>query len=123
MSKPDGEVTRRRRRAQERARKNPGKRPRSVRRRMVAVVGDDLEMRRALARLLSAFGFRTELFPSAEEFLHGAETSKACCLLVDVQPGGLSGLELVHELSTGGFKRPIIVISAVENELTVSLGA
>ena len=87
------------------------------------MVGDDPEMRRALARLLSAFGFRAELFSSAEEFLYGAKTSKACCLLVDVHLGGLSGLELLHRLTASGFKRPIIVISALGNELTVSLGS
>jgi FixJ family two-component response regulator len=87
------------------------------------VVDDDPNMRRALARLLSTFGFRTELFSSAEEFLDGAKASEACCLLVDVQLGGLSGLELVHRLTAGAFKRPIIVMSALENELTVSLGS
>ena len=63
-------------------------------RNVVAIVDDDPEIRQALESMLSAFGYRTELYASAEEFVRAAITSEADCLLVDIQLGDLSGGEI-----------------------------
>jgi len=77
----------------------------------VAVVDDDPGVRKSLARLLSAFGYRAESFASAEEFLSAASTSKAACLIVDFNLGDVSGLELARLLSKAGFDFPIIFVT------------
>ena len=83
---------------------------------IIAVVDDDPGLRRALGRLLSAFGYRTEVFGSAQEFLLAAPNSKRACVLVDVNLGDSSGLDLVRELLVSGFRFPVIFISGVEDE-------
>ena len=77
----------------------------------VAVVDDDPGVRKSLARLLSAFGYRAESFASAEEFLSAAPTSKATCLVVDFNLGDVSGLELARGLFAAGFDFPVIFMT------------
>jgi FixJ family two-component response regulator len=77
----------------------------------IAIVDDEPGVRKALARLLSAFGYRVESFASAEEFLSAAPTSKATCLIVDFNLGDVSGLELARRLSKAGFDFPIIFVT------------
>jgi FixJ family two-component response regulator len=65
---------------------------------VVVVIDDDLGILASLELLLSSRGYHTELFASAEEFLSGAATLEAACLVVDIQLGEISGLELVRAL-------------------------
>jgi FixJ family two-component response regulator len=88
----------------------------AVREHVIAVVDDDPGVRKALARLLSVFGYRVELFASAPEFLRVAATSEAACLLVDIQLGDMSGLTLARHLSAAGFEFPIIFMSGSAGE-------
>jgi len=81
------------------------------RRNVIAVVDNDQQLRGALGLLLSASGYRTELFASAEEFLSAAPTSEAACLVVETQLSGLSGIELGRQLASAGFKFPIIFLT------------
>jgi FixJ family two-component response regulator len=83
----------------------------SKQKKIVAVVDDDPEMRAAMARLLSSFGYSAETFDSAETFLICASTSKAVCLVVDIELGNISGVELAHKLAADGFKFPIIFMT------------
>jgi FixJ family two-component response regulator len=82
----------------------------------VAVVDDDASLRIALSRLLSVLGYRVELFACAEDFLGAAHTSKASCLVVDVNLGGLSGPDMVHRLSVAGRKLPTIFMTCSEDQ-------
>src|SRR5512134_3797385 len=82
----------------------------------IAVVDDEPGVRKALARLLSAFGYRAESFASAEEFLSAAPTSKATCLIVDFNLGDVSGLELARRLSKAGFDFPIIFVPGTADD-------
>ena len=83
----------------------------AMREQTVAVVDDDAGVRKALSRLLSVFGYRVEAFVSAKEFLAAAPTSKAACLLADIQLGEVSGLELARQLGAAGFKFPIVFMT------------
>ena len=78
----------------------------------VAIVDDDESVRRSLARMLQGFGFHSQSFASAEEFLAAAAPKSFSCLLLDLQMEGMSGLELVRELVRRGSRVPIIVITA-----------
>jgi FixJ family two-component response regulator len=90
---------------------------------IVGIVDDDFEICIAMARLVSEFGYGAETFDSAETFLVCASTSKATCLLVDVQLGGISGIELAHQLATDGFKFPIIFMTGLNDEVVRSQAA
>ena len=47
----------------------------------------------------------------AETFLACAATFRASCLLVDIELGDLSGVELARQLAADGFKFPIIFMT------------
>lgn len=59
---------------------------------VVAVVEDDAPARTALGCLLIASGFEPAFFASAEACLDASPAPT--CILVDVQPSGMSGIEL-----------------------------
>ena len=84
---------------------------------IVGIVDDDPETRIAMARLLSALGYGAETFDSAETFLVRASTSKVTCLLLDIQLGDISGIELARQLATNGFKFPIIFMTGLNDEV------
>ena len=84
---------------------------------IVAVVDDDPEMRAAMASLLSSYGYRAETFDSAETFLTCASTSKATCLVVDIQLGDISGVELANQLVADGYTYAIIFMTGFDDEL------
>jgi FixJ family two-component response regulator len=77
----------------------------------VAVIDDDADVRESMEVLLAALGYYSEIFDSAESFLAAAATSSASCLLVDIELGDLSGIELVRQLAAEGFKYPIIFMT------------
>jgi FixJ family two-component response regulator len=77
----------------------------------VAVIDDDCGVRESMEVLLAALGYDTEIFDSAESFLTAAATSNASCLLVDIELGDLSGIELARQLAAEGFKYPIIFMT------------
>ena len=78
---------------------------------IIAVIDDDPEMRASMAMLVSAYGYNVETFDSAETFLTCASMCRAICLLVDIQLGGISGVELAHQLAAEGLKFPIIFMT------------
>jgi FixJ family two-component response regulator len=87
-----------------------------MKRKLVAVVDDDPAMRMAMARLLSALGYGTELFGSGKAFLNAAPSSEAACLVVDIQLGDISGIEMSRQLAADGRKVPIIFVTACDDE-------
>jgi FixJ family two-component response regulator len=81
----------------------------------IGIVDDDPVLRTALAHLLSARGYQVEVFASAEAFLNAAPTSKAQCLLSDIELGDISGLELGRQLVANGFDFPIVFMTGSED--------
>jgi FixJ family two-component response regulator len=69
-----------------------------------------------MSRLLSAFGYDTELYASAKEFLDAAMTTEAICLIVDVELGESCGIAFAQHLANAGFTMPIIFMTADDNE-------
>jgi FixJ family two-component response regulator len=82
----------------------------------IAIIDDDLGIRDALKRLLSSYGYRTELYASAENFINAVLLTEASCLVVDVQLGDISGVELGRHLVATGLDLPIIFITASRDE-------
>jgi FixJ family two-component response regulator len=83
----------------------------------VVIIDDNSAVRRAIKDLLSAFGYITYIFGSAEAFLLAARASKADCLVVDVDLGDISGIELGRRLAEKGYKFPIIFVCARDDEV------
>lgn len=76
------------------------------------IVDDDDTVRRALARLVRAAGYRVEDYALASEFLHRAlQTQAPACVILDVRMPDLGGLELQRELNAAHAALPIIFIT------------
>ena len=84
--------------------------------RTIAVVEDDKSMLKGIANLLSVWGFTTELYSSAEEYLTEASHGEAACLLLDIHLGGMSGIELARRLAASSPHLPVIFMTALEDE-------
>lgn len=79
----------------------------------VAIVDDDPSIRRSLTRVFASYDIRVEAFDSAEQYLRRACDSEPCCLVLDIQLGGLSGFELQDHVQSKSATPPaIIFISA-----------
>ena len=78
----------------------------------VAVVDDDESLCRSLGRLLRASGIQPVTYASAEAFLADTKRPQFDCLVLDIQLGGMSGIELQRQLVAAGEKTPVIFITA-----------
>jgi CheY-like chemotaxis protein len=86
-------------------------------RRVVAVVDDDPGMLKAMRQLLQMLDYDTELYSSAETFISSAAESDAICLLVDVELGGMSGIELKRRLAASGIATPVIFMTGSDSKV------
>jgi len=82
----------------------------------VSVVDDDESIRESLPDLLKEFGFSSEVFFSAEEFLESAFIGQTTCLILDVAMPGMKGPDLQRELARRGQRIPIVFITAHRDE-------
>lgn len=78
----------------------------------VAIVDDDSGVRDSLRMLLSASGFQTREYGSAEAFLREPVEGPRCCAIVDLRLPGMDGLALQEEMGRRGLVTPIIVVTA-----------
>lgn len=78
----------------------------------VAVVDDDESVCRSLGRLLRAAGLQPITYASAESFLADKNRPQFGCLVLDIQLGALSGIELARKLVAEGIRTPTIFITA-----------
>ena len=81
----------------------------------VAVVDDDKSLCRSLSRLLRAAHLQPTTYPSAESFLADRKHPKFDCLVLDIQLGGMSGLELREWLSAVEDHTPVIFFTALDD--------
>lgn len=81
----------------------------------VAVVDDDASLRRSVGRLLNAYGFAAVEYASAEAFHVRDPKTPIDCLVLDIDLGGMSGIELQRRLKGAGAMLPIIFITALED--------
>jgi FixJ family two-component response regulator len=78
----------------------------------VAVVDDDSSFARSLERLFRASGFKVDTYSSAEAFLTPTPRPRPDCLVLDIQLGGMSGLDLLRFLREVGDLAPVIFVTA-----------
>jgi FixJ family two-component response regulator len=80
----------------------------------VAVVDDEVSVRRALGRLLAASNLAVETFVSGQEFLDSLADHRPDCLILDLHMPGLTGLGVQRELACAGIRLPIVIITAYD---------
>jgi FixJ family two-component response regulator len=78
----------------------------------VFVVDDDVSVRESLVGLIRSAGFAVRTFASAQDFLARPPAADApCCLVLDVQLPGLSGLDLQSRMAELNLEIPIVFIT------------
>jgi FixJ family two-component response regulator len=78
----------------------------------VAVVDDDASLCRSFSRLLRLAGYEPCTFSSAEDFLADGARHRFVCVLLDIQLGGMSGLELQRAMTARGDPLALIFVTA-----------
>jgi FixJ family two-component response regulator len=61
--------------------------------------------------MLRQFGYASLLFPSAENFAKQSDFDGAACVLLDINLGDGSGIELRHRLKAAGITVPVIYMT------------
>jgi FixJ family two-component response regulator len=84
----------------------------------IAVVDDDQSLCRSLGRLLRAAGMRAVTYASAEAFLADRAQPHFDCLVLDVQLGGMSGIDLALWLAAEKSTAPIIFVTGYDDAET-----
>jgi FixJ family two-component response regulator len=79
---------------------------------VIHLVDDDASFRKAISRLLHAFGFEVAAYASARELLEKLpQPTEPSCILLDVQIPGLTGPELQDRLIALGYELPVIFLT------------
>ena len=93
----------------------------------ILVIDDDENLRDTIGLLLEREGFRASLVGDGKVGLEQALTLKPDLVLVDLRLPGLSGMELCRQVRAAGVSTPMIVLSAIGDEidkvLLLELGA
>lgn len=84
----------------------------------VAIVDDDESVCRSFGRLVRAAGLQLVTYSSAEAFLADAKHPQFGCIVLDIQLGGMSGIELAQRLAAEGRRTPIIFVTAYDEPET-----
>lgn len=77
---------------------------------LVYVIDGDASVRASLEMLIRAQGWKAETFAAAADFLARPRVLAPCCLLLDITPPGLNGLELQRRLANR-LDLPIVFIT------------
>jgi two-component system response regulator FixJ len=82
---------------------------------LVHVIDDDDALRDVLGRLMASAGFGVRTYASAPAFLDAAQTLRRGCVVTDVRMPGMSGLELLRQLTPRAAEFPVIVLTGLAN--------
>jgi DNA-binding response OmpR family regulator len=83
----------------------------------ILVVDDDDNLRDTIGLLLESEGFRTTQAADGKQGYEEAIRSRPDLVLADLRMPGMSGVEVCKQLRAAGRKTPIIVLSAVGEEI------
>ena len=79
---------------------------------MIAVVDDDPFVRRALERLLRAYGHVVTAFESGEQFLDSLSASRPACVVLDLHMPKVDGFDVLKMLAEEAVSIPVVVVTA-----------
>jgi two-component system response regulator FixJ len=78
---------------------------------VIAVIDDDDALRDALAVMISAAGWRTEGYSSAEDFLANLACHRSGCALIDIRLPGMDGMALFRRLREVAPGFPVVILT------------
>ena len=79
---------------------------------LISIVDDDESVRKALGRLLSSLDFHAETFDSGQEFLDSLADRWPDFVVLDLHMPGLTGLDVLQQLSRTRTRVPAVIITA-----------
>ncbi len=83
----------------------------------VLVIDDDASLRDTIGLLLEKEGFRPVLAEDGKQGFRQALTLKPALILVDLRMPGMTGVEVCKQIRASGMKTPLIVLSAIGDEI------
>ena len=94
---------------------------------VVAVLDDEPQMLKALRRLLTAHGFRVEVYERGKDFLAALPSHPADCLVLDLHMTEVNGFDVSAAFESQDVTMPVVVITGHDEpgtaERALSLGA
>jgi len=84
----------------------------------VFVVDDDPSMLKGMRRLLKQHGYDTIPFETAKALRDHGDFDQAFCIVLDVNLGDGSGIDLRHHLVDSGIELPVIYITGNDSHAT-----
>ena len=80
-------------------------------RRRIAVVDDEVSVRKALQRLLRSAGMDVDVFPSGTAFLRSLQDSVPDCVVLDLHMPDVNGFHVQERIAELGVRLPMLVIT------------
>ena len=78
---------------------------------IISVIDDDESFRTALVGLLLSLGYEAQGFASAVEFIDRGGEGSCDCIITDFNMPGMSGLDLIQQLTARGSAVPVIMVT------------
>ena len=92
-----------------------------MRTRLIAIVDDDPGVRGSLDSLVRSVGLAGRSFSNGEALLCCGEESRIACIITDLHMPGMTGIELLAELTRRGWRQPVIVMTAFPTDAARAL--
>jgi FixJ family two-component response regulator len=70
----------------------------------------------SIKRLMISFGYDATSYPSVNDFLNSGQLKDIGCIIADVQMPEASGFDMQKALKNGGYRIPIIFITAYPDD-------
>ncbi|MEQ8393567.1 response regulator [Thalassobaculum sp.] len=84
--------------------------------RTLLIVEDDQAVRDSMRMVLEIYGYSVEVFGTGEDFMAQADLSADCCVILDVNLPGASGLGVLEQLRSRGCLVPAVIVSALSTD-------
>jgi len=85
----------------------------------VAIVDDEISVRRALERLLVILGCRVSTYPSGEAFLATLPPDGCDCVLLDVRMPRITGFDVQRQLAQDWPAVPVLFMTGQTDQATL----
>ena len=81
----------------------------------VAVVDDELPIRKALTRLLRSANYQVQTYGSGAEFLASLQSGQPACVVLDIRMQGMTGFDVQAQLKARQIALPVVFITALDD--------
>jgi FixJ family two-component response regulator len=86
---------------------------------LVVIIDDDVAVCRAVARMLSASGYRARTYTGARDLLEEVESLEPACVVADIRMPEIDGIALVRAMRALSIEAPVIFMTATGDVGTV----